>query len=42
MEEYSRENDREMVLNKYADCTEEEYRMLTEDRGEFFLSLCFR
>ena len=30
MEEYSRENGREMVLNKYADCTEEEYRSLTE------------
>ena len=30
MEEYSRENGREMVLNKYADCTEEEYRKLTE------------
>lgn len=29
MEEYSRENGREMVLNKYADCTEEEYRELT-------------
>ena len=29
MEEYSKENGREMVLNKYADCTEEEYRELT-------------
>jgi len=33
MEEYSRENGREMVLNKYADCTEEEYRILTEERA---------
>lgn len=30
MEEYAEENNREMVLNKYADCTEEEYRKLTE------------
>lgn len=29
MEEYANENGREMVLNKYADCTEEEYRQLT-------------
>ncbi|KAL7519656.1 hypothetical protein ACHAWX_004416 [Stephanocyclus meneghinianus] len=29
MEEYANENGREMVLNKYADCTEEEYRKLT-------------
>lgn len=29
MEEYAQENGREMVLNKYADCTEEEYRQLT-------------
>ncbi len=32
MEEYAEENKREMVLNKYADCTEEEYRKLTEGR----------
>jgi hypothetical protein len=35
MEEYSRENGREMVLNKYADCTEEEYRKLTEGECVF-------
>jgi len=29
MEEYAQENGREMVLNKYADCTEDEYRQLT-------------
>ncbi len=33
MEEYAKENGREMVLNKYADCTEEEYRKLTEGRS---------
>ena len=29
MEEYARENGREMILNKYADCSEEEYIALT-------------
>ncbi len=29
MENYSRESGREMSLNKYADCTEEEYLELT-------------
>lgn len=33
MEEYANENGREMVLNKYADCTEEEYRKLTNTAG---------
>jgi hypothetical protein len=33
MEEYANENGREMVLNKYADCTEEEYRALTETKA---------
>lgn len=33
MEEYANENGREMVLNKYADCTEEEYRQLTQTAG---------
>ena len=33
MEEYAKENGREMVLNKYADCTEEEYRVLTSTAG---------
>ena len=39
MEEYANENGREMVLNKYADCTEEEYRQLTNTAGMdyFFL-----
>ena len=37
MEEYAKDNGREMVLNKYADCTEEEYRALTETSGEYFL-----
>ena len=32
MEEYAKENGREMVLNKYADCTEEEYRELTQGK----------
>lgn len=35
MEEYAKENNREMVLNKYADCTEEEYRAMTEAKGEW-------
>ena len=30
MEEYANDNGKEMVLNKYADCTEEEYRRLTD------------
>merc|ERR1712032_408063 len=30
MEEYAKENGKEMVLNKYADCTEEEYRRITD------------
>lgn len=29
MEEYARENNKEMILNKYADCTEEEYIAIT-------------
>merc|ERR1719437_12445 len=29
MEEYAKENGKEMVLNKYADCTEDEYRRIT-------------
>jgi len=33
MEEYAKENGREMVLNKYADCTEEEYRELTQGKN---------
>ena len=32
MEEYANENGREMVLYKYADCTEEEYRELTQGK----------
>lgn len=36
MEEYAQENNREMVLNKYADCTEEEYRGITETPGESY------
>lgn len=37
MEEYANENGREMVLNKYADCTEEEYRQLTNTAGVFLV-----
>ena len=45
MEEYAKENGREMVLNKYADCTEEEYRELTQGKNSscvyhFALFLC--
>lgn len=36
MEEYAQENNREMVLNKYADCTEEEYRAIIETPGESY------
>lgn len=39
MEEYANENGREMVLNKYADCTEEEYRQLTNTAGMDYLFL---
>lgn len=41
MEEYANENGREMVLNKYADCTEEEYRQLTNTAGVYiYLYVC--
>jgi hypothetical protein len=29
MEEYAIENNKEMILNKYADCTEQEYISIT-------------
>lgn len=29
MEDYARENNKEMILNRYADCTEEEYISIT-------------
>lgn len=34
METYSRDKGREMFLNKYADCTQEEYLALTQPGGE--------
>lgn len=41
MEEYAQENGREMVLNKYADCTEEEYRQVTNTQCKLFLYFQF-
>ena len=33
METYAKENDKEMTLNKFADCTEEEYIQITQGGG---------
>ena len=33
MEAYANENGKEMTLNKFADCTEEEYIQLTQGGG---------
>jgi hypothetical protein len=39
MEEYAKENGREMIMNKYADCSEDEYRALTQGKDVYMLSL---
>jgi len=37
MEEYAKENGREMIMNKYADCSEDEYRALTQGKDVYML-----